>query len=442
MGKWPRISIVTPSYNQGTFIAETIESVVSQKYPDFEHIIIDGGSTDETLEVLKHYPYLRIVSEPDRGQADAINKGFQMATGKILGYLNSDDTLVPRALHRVAREIDFKCDRHIVMGRCRFIDERGRFIGTEHPSHFENHRRVLEVWKGHLIPQPAVFWSRKVWERCGGMDENLKSQWIDYDLFCRFSRKFRFYWVNQVLATYRLHSESKTEQSSIQHRLEESIRISKRYWGSPLRWQYWRLSLSLGIYRFNRTGRARRLFFNAKEEWRRGDWVRSIPYGLKAGMLAPEVAFYVGLYPTLKEHTHVWLRKFLIPLVRTGEIDPRTKVYLEHVEAWDDGWAGPHLVVSREAGHSAQSLFVQGTVDLKYMNASLVLTLYVDGRAVGERRMEHSGDFRFELPLSPPVLPGQHTIEVQASTWFVPHRFTRNSDFRPLAWRFIGIEFL
>jgi len=167
MSAYPRISIVTPSYNQGRFLAETIESVLRQDYPNVEHIVVDGMSTDETPEILKRYPHLRVIREPDQGQADAINKGFRIATGEIYAFLNSDDLLLPGALKRVAAEIRPQEGRHVIMGRCRFIDENSRYIGIEHPSHFESFERVLAIWKGHFIPQPAVFWTAEVWQRCG-----------------------------------------------------------------------------------------------------------------------------------------------------------------------------------------------------------------------------------------------------------------------------------
>ena len=133
MEHWPRISIVTPSFNQGHYIAATIESVLAQQYPDFEHIIIDGGSSDITLDVLQRYPHLHVISEPDRGHAHALNKGFRLATGEHPGFLNSDDTLLPHALHRVAKEIDPQRGRHIVMGRCRFIDAQGVLLALNIP---------------------------------------------------------------------------------------------------------------------------------------------------------------------------------------------------------------------------------------------------------------------------------------------------------------------
>src|SRR5262249_44084609 len=230
------------------------------------------------------------------GQADAINKGFRLATGTIWGFLNSDDTLLPGALNRVAQEIDPAHGRHIVMGRCRFIDGQGRFIGIEHPSYFEGHRRVLEIWKGYGIPQPAVFWTPEVWQACGGMDESLKYH-LDYDLFCRFSQKYRFHCVDQLFATYRLHAESKTEQWTEVDRLADSIQLSRRYWGSPLSPTYWQLALSLAWYRFNRTGKARAFLRQAQDDWSHQRKLRAIPYAVAGTTLAPEVAFYVSVYP-------------------------------------------------------------------------------------------------------------------------------------------------
>src|SRR5206468_5733093 len=102
----PRISVVTSSYNQGRFLGRTIDSVLAQDYPNLEHIVVDGMSADETPAVLARYPHLRVLREKDRGQADAINKGFRLATGDVYCFLNSDDTFLPGALHRVAREVD------------------------------------------------------------------------------------------------------------------------------------------------------------------------------------------------------------------------------------------------------------------------------------------------------------------------------------------------
>ena len=208
-------------------------------------------SRDETPEILSRYPHLRVIREPDSGQADAINKGFRSATGDIFCFLNSDDTFEPGALHRVAREIDPAAGRHIVMGRCRFIDENDRFIGVEHPSGFQNHRRVLQIWKGHAIPQPATFWTREVWNRCGPLDEHEQLV-LDYDLFCRFSREYAFHTFDQVVANYRLHAESKTQGVTDAERLLDAVRVSQRYWGPAWTPKGALMRLSWGWYRFDR----------------------------------------------------------------------------------------------------------------------------------------------------------------------------------------------
>src|SRR5512138_2934462 len=129
----PRISIITPSFNQGIFIEATIRSVLDQGYPELEHIIVDGGSTDNTPAILARYPHLKVISEPDRGQADAVNKGLRLATGEIIGWLNSDDTYYHGALAEAARIIDPAKGVSIAMGRCAYIDEEGSPTGAEHP---------------------------------------------------------------------------------------------------------------------------------------------------------------------------------------------------------------------------------------------------------------------------------------------------------------------
>ena len=432
--KWPSISIVTPSFNQGKYVGSMIESVLSQDYPNLQHIVIDGGSTDGTLEILSRYPHLKVISESDHGQAEAINKGFRLATGEIWGFLNSDDTLLPGALKRVAQEIDPRNGRHIVMGRCRFIDEYGRFTGIEHPTYFKNHRRVLEIWKGHMLPQPAIFWTPEVWTACGSMDEGLKFT-LDYDLFCRFSQKYRFYPIDAVLATYRLHSESKTEQWTEMQRLEDGIRISRRYWGPPFAAMYWQLTFSLAWYRLNRVGRARALFHEAKDAWQRRAIPQALSYGLMSGILAPEVAFYVTLYPRATDFSKKVLRGLSGRRRQTRSVSPQTAAYFDRTQLWGDRWAGPRLLVTCEAGHDARDLFIQGWSDLKYLNGSLFLTVLVDGQWVGQQQLDTSGDFCLEFPLPTQLKAGTHTVEVQSSDWFVPHAFARNKDYRPLSFR-------
>lgn len=243
----PKISIITPSFNQDKFIEETIKSVLSQDYQNIEHIVIDGGSTDNTLEILKKYPHLKIMIEPGKGQAEAINKGLQIASGEIIGWINSDDTYYPKIFQQVVKVINHASGTFVAMGRCTYINEAGKPIGKEHPSSFVNHRRVVKIWKGYTIPQPAVFFHRVVYEKCGGLDEGLYFA-MDYDLFLRYTNHFDIYTVNQLWATYRLHTNSKTSEISQGELLEKSIEVSKRYWGPRYSISYWGYLFSYLLY--------------------------------------------------------------------------------------------------------------------------------------------------------------------------------------------------
>jgi glycosyltransferase involved in cell wall biosynthesis len=179
---WPRISIITPSYNQGQFIEETIRSVLLQDYSNLEYIIIDGGSTDKTIEVIKKYePWITYwVSEKDRGQCHAINKGFARASGDIFGWLCSDDVLAPGALHQVAGNLSNKTSSMVV----------GASIITNGPDTLEGSfdRRQPSfaemAYDVKTLPQPSTFWTRDLWQAAGPLREDLYFV-MDYDLWLR-----------------------------------------------------------------------------------------------------------------------------------------------------------------------------------------------------------------------------------------------------------------
>jgi hypothetical protein len=197
----------------------------------------------------------------------------------------------------VAAEIDPARGRHVVTGRGRLLAGSGPGIGIEHGSRSIDRRRLLEVWKGHAVAQPAVFWTPEVWAACGPLGDG---PWSDYDLFCRFARRYRFHVVDQFLATLRVDPPSRRERWTGPSRLEEAIRISRRHWEGPWRPTFWRLAVSLALFRLDRVGRARRRVRAAEEHWDRGQVLRGTGAALVGTALAPEVVFYVRVYPTLR----------------------------------------------------------------------------------------------------------------------------------------------
>lgn len=437
---WPRIGIVTPVYNQGQYLEETLRSVLLQGYPELEYVVVNDGSTDDSELVVKRYePWLaRWVSQPNQGQRAAINRGFEGLGGEIQAYLNSDDLLLPGALERVALEIDPARGRHVVMGRSRFTDPEGRYIGVEHPSRFEGHARVLQVWKGHTIPQPSVFWTPQVWRECGPIRED---SWVDYGLFVRFSRRYHFHFVDQVLSTYRLHPQSKTQVSGEERRLEEVLAISRRYWGGPLRPLRWRLEIARALHRLDRRGRGLKLLRSAGERRRQGRTAAALGPGLAGLLLAPDVVFTALLFPRLRERLPAAGRRLLERLM-AGEDEPETLAYLERDEPWSDGWLGPRLRAVRETGDAARALRLTGGTDLRFMGGPLALRVRVDGQELRPLDLPASGAFELELPLPAALPAGRHEVEVEASRYFVPHRHLGNGDRRPLSWHLGSLELL
>ncbi|MCR4432278.1 MAG: glycosyltransferase [Tepidanaerobacteraceae bacterium] len=207
--EWPKVSIVTPSYNQGQFLEETILSVLNQNYPNLEYIIIDGGSTDNSVEIIKKYAD-RLeywVSEPDRGQSDAINKGFHRASGEILHWLNSDDVLVPGALQNVAEYFLKHPEIGCVIGDIEMIDENSNLLFQRKaiPFHFRT-----ALYGACSVPQPSTLFRREAWLKTGDLDVSLQYQ-MDFEYFLRMAKAgVKFGLLRKPVARFRLHASSKT----------------------------------------------------------------------------------------------------------------------------------------------------------------------------------------------------------------------------------------
>jgi len=202
-GNYPLVSIITPSYNQGQFIDETILSVERQDYPNIEHIIVDAGSTDGSVEIIKvhaqlHPDRIRWMSEPDEGHADGINKGFRMATGQIVAWLNSDDTYLFRStLREVVDTFNRMPEADVIYGDAVLISQDNRLLRVLCSPAF-NYGWLL---RGCRITQPAAFWRRRVMEE-EQLDSSLAIA-IDYEYWLRLGGKYRFVHVPRLWATDR-----------------------------------------------------------------------------------------------------------------------------------------------------------------------------------------------------------------------------------------------
>jgi glycosyltransferase involved in cell wall biosynthesis len=225
----PLISIVTPSYEQGAFLEETILSVLDQGYPKLEYIVIDGGSTDGSVDIIRKYQaHLAYwVSEPDQGQYHALQKGFARATGELLGWLNSDDTYLPQALMTAGKayaQHPGKC----IAGPVINVDLRsGR--ETLIPQYGITFDNMVKFWEqNYSWHQPGLFFPRFAYELAGGLDGSLDYA-MDHDLVCRLLQHCQVVYVDKPIARFRLHGASKT-CTAWHHYMLELSQVSQRYW--------------------------------------------------------------------------------------------------------------------------------------------------------------------------------------------------------------------
>jgi glycosyltransferase involved in cell wall biosynthesis len=202
----PLVSIITPSFNQGKYIKETIESVLNQNYSSVEYIVVDGRSTDNTLDILKKYnTKIKWLSEQDRGQAEAINKGIQLTAGEIIAWLNSDDTFLPGAIKNVIDCFLKHPKVKMVYGKSNFIDTAGKIVGRYPTEPFDYRRLAVS----NFICQPSAFFKRHAFFDVGGLNPQLHYS-LDYDLWIRITKNFQVKYIAQFLSNYRLHKTSKT----------------------------------------------------------------------------------------------------------------------------------------------------------------------------------------------------------------------------------------
>jgi glycosyltransferase involved in cell wall biosynthesis len=207
---WPKISVVIPSFNQGEFIGETLQSLLEEAYPNLEMIVIDGGSNDASVDVIRSFESQLSywISEPDGGQTQAINKGFARSTGQIMAWLNADDRIVPGSLHKIAHYFTSQPEIDVLYGNRILIDAEGGEIGRWIlPRHSSN---ILKWFD--FVPQETLYWRRSAWEAVGAqLDENFSFA-MDWDLLTRFlAKKQKMVHLPLCLGLFRVHPQQKTQ---------------------------------------------------------------------------------------------------------------------------------------------------------------------------------------------------------------------------------------
>lgn len=238
----PKISIITPSYGQAAYIEDTIRSVIDQGYPDLEYIIIDGGSSDGSVDIIKKYEtHLTYwVSEPDNGQTDAINKGLHKASGDIVAWLNSDDVYTAGTLMAIGKAFAADPDVSLLYGDVEnfYVDGRTERIA--------NHFEVEDFLSRVSIHQPGVFWRRNLHQQLGYLDESFYYL-MDYDLWARFFFNCKFQHIDKVMTRFRVHDEAKTGNNPPGLYMDYR-RVLSRFWNSLPDNSFKAKAIELGIY--------------------------------------------------------------------------------------------------------------------------------------------------------------------------------------------------
>ncbi|MFN0101028.1 MAG: glycosyltransferase family 2 protein [Bryobacteraceae bacterium] len=386
----PLVTIVTPSYNQGHFITATIESVLSQDYPRIEYIIMDGGSTDFTAEAVRPFlDRLTFISEKDRGQTHAINKGLRMAKGEVVAYLNSDDTLLPNAVTRAVAALDRHPDVGAIYGDGYQIDYHGNVKG-QFPF-----TEPFNLWKLTFaldyILQQSVFFRRSCVEEIGGFNEDLHFG-MDWDILVRLGKRYGLAYVPETLGCLREYDEAK--------------------------------SFSGGTRRFDEL--ARLLRSQTGERYPPGWWF----YGLDT---------YDKIW---SEHIRRWipgrLGRYLamrfVHFCRAG-ID---RVQFHSQGIFPDGWAAETLHWMMPACYS-HAVIRGGLPAWAKPLERQRLRIYVNEILAAEEWPGY-GEFAITIPLQNMAEPKASVLRIESACVVVPSRERLGADSRRLAWQILGFD--
>jgi glycosyltransferase involved in cell wall biosynthesis len=385
----PLVSVVTPTYKMGRFLEETIQSVLSQDYPKIEYIVMDGGSTDGTLDILRKYDgLLQYRSEPDRGQAHAINKGYSLSSGEIFTFLNADDTYLPGAVGTAVKHLTANRSVGLVYGDAYHVAEDGSIIGP-YPTKTYDHNLLN---RNCFICQPAAFMWRDAFESAGRMDEELHIA-LDYDLWIRVAKSRALMKIDGYLATSRMYRDNKTVSRRRQV-YEEIIRVVKTH------------------YRFVPY-----------------DWV----YGYAAYLIDGKDQIFDISHPSAAKQILAllmgsWLNRTQLWRYST-EWWTRAGIGGKFTGRWDDGWISREYTCDIAAGADCEEIVVSGR-HLMPFRGGLTLSLRLNGALVEKMNLREPGPFHLVLKCPVEARGRLNRLTIEAAKVFRP---VKNGDYRRLS---------
>ena len=388
----PLVTVVTPSYNQGEFIRATIESVLGQDYPDLEYIIMDGGSTDQTAAVASEYSSrLTFISEKDRGQSHAINKGFHCARGTILSWLNSDDVYLPGAVRKAVEAFERSPRAGAVYGEGYLMNREGK-VTSRFPC-----TEPMNLWKlihlSDYILQQTVYFRKAVLDEVGDLDENLHYT-MDWDILIRIGRKYPLEYIPEYLGCLREYPEAKSFSGG-KERIRELHGLLRRHTGMRLPPG----SIVYGLDTYHRI------------------WCAEVERVLGA----------VGRPVSKKLQTLIRLASGLLIGRAMGEQG-----------LFPDGWAGPvlHYMLAPGPGNLVMEGYIPETN--RVLRRQKVRFL-VNGTPLKSVRLQ-PGDFRLEVELPPNLQNKLLSLEIRAARYFVPTLVPLLGDRRRLSYKLKGVR--
>lgn len=398
--EYPLVSVITPSFNQGEFIRETIESVLNQNYPNIEYIVMDGGSTDNTIEILKGYDRrITWCSERDKGQADAVNKGINIAKGRIIGWLNSDDTYLDNnTISTIVEYFKTHSDTDMLYGEGYYIDKESNITNRYLTEKYSRARLAEQC----IICQPTVFFTKDIVKRVGMLDVEHQLS-MDYELWMRIAESGKIAYIPQYLATSRMYEENKTLSRRDEVFKETCKAVKKHYGYVPISW--------IDGYT---------------------DYLCKGSRGLKFFIIN------IKLFIQYNISNMIFCRQGLEKILRNRFSFVKQKVFSNRLQRenfydiYSDGWISKEYRTIVNGLDRYSHLVIEG-IHCWPLRQKLRLTILLEKKVVLKKTIEKKGEFTLNIHIKDYGLVNEGELVIKANKTFCPKRINGSEDIRNLS---------